>query len=62
MPSPPRAAARVVCFAHVTNTMACGADEFDKGEDEGLADALAIAAAAASAWRASLSAPPPAPG
>ncbi len=42
----------VVCFAHVTNTMAQGADEFDKGDDDGVADALAVAAAAAAAWRA----------
>ena len=38
--------AAVVCFAHVTNTMATAGDDFEKGVDAGVHDALAVAAAA----------------
>lgn len=34
--------ARVLCLAHVTNTMAQGGDDFEKGEADGTADALAV--------------------
>jgi uridine phosphorylase len=37
----------VVCLAHVTNTMATGGDDFEKGTDNGVHDALAVARAAA---------------
>ncbi|MDQ2848965.1 MAG: nucleoside phosphorylase [Actinomycetota bacterium] len=39
--------ASVVCFAHITNTMATAGDDFEKGVDAGVHDALAVAAAAA---------------
>lgn len=35
----------VVCVAHVTNTMATGGDDFEKGEADGAHDALEIVAA-----------------
>ncbi len=41
--------AAVVCFAHVTNTMATSGHDFEKGVDAGVHDALAVAAAAARA-------------
>ncbi len=41
----------VLCFAHVTNTMATAGDDFEKGEDAGSRDSIAVAAAAARAWR-----------
>jgi uridine phosphorylase len=41
----------VVCLAHITNTMATGGDDFDKGADGGAHDALAVAAAVAAALR-----------
>jgi len=34
--------ARVLCLAHVTNTMAQGGNDFEKGEVDGTADALAV--------------------
>src|ERR1041385_3873771 len=34
--------ARVLCLAHVTNTMAQGGDDFEKGEADGTAEALAV--------------------
>jgi uridine phosphorylase len=37
----------VVCLAHVTNTMATAGDDFEKGVDNGVHDALAVARAAA---------------
>jgi uridine phosphorylase len=37
----------VVCLAHVTNTMATAGDDFEKGSDNGVHDALAVARAAA---------------
>lgn len=40
----------VVCFAHVTNTMAQSAGDFEKGENDGSTATLAIVAAAARAW------------
>jgi uridine phosphorylase len=33
---------RVLCLAHVTNTMAQAGDDFEKGEADGTADALAV--------------------
>lgn len=37
----------VVCLAHVTNTMATAGDDFEKGVDSGVHDALAVARATA---------------
>ena len=34
--------AKVLCLAHVTNTMGQGGDDFEKGEADGTADALAL--------------------
>jgi uridine phosphorylase len=34
--------AQVLCLAHVTNTMAQGGDDFEKGEADGTADALEV--------------------
>jgi len=34
--------ARVLCLAHVTNTMGMAGEEFEKGETDGTRDALAI--------------------
>ncbi len=42
--------AAVVCFAHVTNTMAQTEGDFEKGEADGAVAALALIAAAASGW------------
>jgi len=39
----------VVCFAHITNTMATAGADFEKGADNGAHDALAVARAAAAA-------------
>jgi uridine phosphorylase len=39
----------VVCLAHVTNTMATAGDDFEKGTDNGVQDALAVARAVAAA-------------
>jgi purine-nucleoside phosphorylase len=39
----------VVCLAHVTNTMAVAGDDFEKGVDNGVDDALAVARAVATA-------------
>ena len=36
---------KVLCLAHVTNTMAQGGADFEKGEDDGTVDALAVLAA-----------------
>ncbi len=33
---------RVLCLAHVTNTMGLGGDDFEKGEADGVADALKV--------------------
>jgi hypothetical protein len=41
----------VVCLAHVTNTMAVAGDDFEKGVDNGVHDALAVARAVATALR-----------
>ena len=40
----------VVCFAHVTNTMAVAEGDFEKGPADGTEQALALVAAAASGW------------
>jgi purine-nucleoside phosphorylase len=42
----------VLCFAHVTNQMAIVSGDFEKGEANGSAAALAVIAAAARSWRA----------
>ena len=41
----------VLCFAHVTNQMARGSGDFEKGEANGTTDLLHLLAAAAEAWR-----------
>jgi uridine phosphorylase len=41
----------VLCFAHVTNRMGQTEGDFEKGEADGTADALAVLAAVAQAWR-----------
>jgi uridine phosphorylase len=43
--------ARVLCLAHVTNTMGQSEQDFEKGEADGTADALAVLAAIAGALR-----------
>ena len=43
----------VLCFAHVTNRMAQSEGDFEKGEADGTADALAVLAAVARAWQLS---------
>ena len=42
----------VVCFAHVTNTMAQTVGDFEKGEADGAKATLAVVAAAARGWSA----------
>ena len=42
---------KVVCLAHVTNTMATAGDDFEKGEDNGVHDALATVHAIATLLR-----------
>jgi len=37
----------VVCLAHITNTMATAGDDFEKGTDNGVHDALAVVRAVA---------------
>jgi hypothetical protein len=41
----------VVCFAHVTNSMAQAEGDFEKGEADGAKATLAVVAAAAREWR-----------
>jgi uridine phosphorylase len=41
----------VLCLAHVTNSMATGGDDFEKGEDGGAPDALELVAAVIAAVR-----------
>ncbi len=43
---------RVLCLAHVTNTMGLAEQDFEKGEADGTADALAVLSALADALRA----------
>jgi hypothetical protein len=45
------AGARVLCIAHVTNTMGQAGDDFEKGEADGTKDALAALAAIIAALR-----------
>lgn len=40
----------IVCFAHVTNSMAVAEGDFEKGPSDGAEQALTVVAAAASAW------------
>lgn len=42
----------VVCFAHLTNELAQVAGDFEKGEDDGLNEVLAILGACGDAWGA----------
>jgi uridine phosphorylase len=44
---------RVLCLAHVTNTMGLAADDFEKGEADGTTDALMILETAISALNVS---------
>ncbi|MEO8883114.1 MAG: nucleoside phosphorylase [Devosia sp.] len=44
----------VVCFAHVTNTMAQSEGDFEKGEADGATATLIVVAAAARAWQCAL--------
>jgi len=41
----------VVCYAHVTNTMATAGDDFGKGPDQGSQATLAIIGETARIWR-----------
>lgn len=41
----------IVCFAHVTNTMAVAEGDFEKGPNDGAEQALIVVDAAASGWR-----------
>jgi purine-nucleoside phosphorylase len=45
----------VVCFAHVTNTMAQNVGDFEKGENDGSTATLALVAGAIRAWLSSRS-------
>lgn len=40
----------VICFAHVTNQMGTGEEDFDKGESDGSLDALRLLGLVAKAW------------
>jgi uridine phosphorylase len=42
----------IICFAHVTNTMATAGDDFEKGPDQGSRATLGIIAETARIWRA----------
>jgi len=42
----------IVCIAHVTNTMAIGGDDFEKGSDNGTYRILAVVDAIDRAWTA----------
>ena len=44
----------VICFAHVTNTMARSEGDFEKGEADGTKASLAVIAATAQVWLSSL--------
>ena len=41
----------VLCFAHVTNTMAVAGADFEKGEADGSIESLRVLHAAAAAWQ-----------
>jgi purine-nucleoside phosphorylase len=41
----------IVCFAHVTNSMAQTEGDFEKGEADGAKATLAVVAAAGRGWR-----------
>ncbi|HMQ33042.1 MAG TPA: nucleoside phosphorylase [Chloroflexaceae bacterium] len=47
----------IVCFAHVTNTMATAGDDFEKGADQGSQATLAILGEVARLWRGAVSEP-----
>ena len=48
------AGVRVLCLAHVTNTMGLAGDDFEKGEADGTRDALAVIETVIAALRPSL--------
>lgn len=48
---PTTSGSSVVCFAHVTNSMAHSEGDFEKGEADGAKAALALLGAAARVWR-----------
>jgi len=52
------AGVRVLCLAHVTNSMGLAGDDFEKGEADGTRDALAVLETVIAALRPSLSAKP----
>jgi hypothetical protein len=41
----------VVCFAHVTNQMGTGTNDFDKGESDGGVDALRLLTLLVGSWK-----------
>jgi purine-nucleoside phosphorylase len=45
------AGVQVLCLAHVTNTMGQSGDDFEKGQEDGTRDALAVLAAILPALR-----------
>ncbi len=49
----------IVCFAHVTNTMATAGDDFEKGPDQGSHAILAVIAEAIRCWNRSRDDPHP---
>lgn len=48
---------KVVCYAHLTNTMAQGGDDFEKGEENGSLDALTLLFHTAKVLHLSMTAP-----
>ena len=44
------AGARVLCLAHVTNTLGMAGKDFEKGEADGTTDALVILERTVTAW------------
>ena len=53
-----RAGVRVLCLAHVTNTMGLAGDDFEKGEADGTRDALVVLKTVIAALRATRSRTP----
>jgi len=45
------AGVRILCLAHVTNTMGLAGDDFEKGEADGTRDALVVLETVATALR-----------
>jgi hypothetical protein len=50
--SPPPRGSRVLCLAHVTNTMGLSGEDFEKGEANGAHDALQVLGALAASLQA----------